>query len=605
MLINSPILYDQALAELYEPDPIMVVDVETTGLDPYRAGHRICGIVIGYRGKRYYFPFRHGEGYNLPLSYLEELGKVLHREGTTYVGWNYSFDLQMLLADGIPLPGKIEDYMLGAHLMNENEYLLSPQGKMMFRDGKPITSHALKPLGDKYLGEGSSLEETRLVDLIMEKGYTSSRKRAKGEMWRLSAEQVAPYALDDVRLTAELRDFYIPHLKTWKLWNIFEEVNEYSLINTRAEIRGIQVDPDLIRTYMAEADEKAKEIQEKVSQVAGYDINLNSPKQICAMLGLSSSNRETLTDLIERNQGPRSEVAEQILEYRQWSKISSTYYQKYLDVMDSDHRIHTNMHLTGTVSGRLSSSNPNLQAIPRRTEIYKVKDVFTAPEGYYLVEADYSQAEMRIATDYSKDELMAERILRGADLHTETAEDLGIPRDASKRINFGVIYGIGKVSLAKQLKIPENVAQDYLAKYHKLYPGFRVLSRKTQAMAEQRGYIRMWTGRVRRYDQHNPSHKSMSNLIQGGVAELMRVKITELVRALPEAHFVLQVHDSILMYIRKDQLQKSLRIMKQVLEDTVFDIPMKVDIRYGDRWGTTQEWEEEENNSNDRLESEE
>jgi len=285
------------------------------------------------------------------------------------------------------------------------------------------------------------------------------------------------------------------------------------------------------------------------------------------------------------------ERARIVSEYRQWSKISGTYYQKYLEHMDNDCKIHTSLHLTGTVSGRLSSSNPNLQAIPRKTDVYKVKDIFVALPGHYFVQADYSQAEMRIGTSYANEERMRDKIMRGADMHTETAEELGIPRDAAKRLNFGVIYGIGKVSLAKQLKIPEKLAAQYLNKYHAMYPGFRQLNKKCEAMAEQRGYIRMWTGRVRRYDNYNPTHKAMSNLIQGGVAEMMRVVITKLDEEIPEIKMCLQVHDSIVFQVPIDGFDEYMKHIRRIMEDIPsFDVPMKVDLEYGERWGRTRKY---------------
>ena len=592
MLVNTPQKFRKALGHLSQSLPYLVVDLETTGLNPYH-GDRMCGIVIGHKDERFYFPFRHeGEGgpTNLPMECMEKLRPVLGDPDTTYIGWNYKFDIHFLIQDGFTMPQKIEDVMLAAHLMNENEYVLK-NGRVQFIGPKPKVGYQLKRLSDKYLSDDSSLEEQILIDKIMHQGLASSVKKAKGAMWKLPADDVAPYALDDVRLTEAMRDFYIPHLKNWKLFELWQEINEYCLITAKAEINGMPVDVDLIRQYIKETEIQMKVYKDQLDQMAGYCINPNSPKQICNLLGTTSSNRETLEELMEGG----DERAEVIMKYRQWSKISSTYYQKYLENVDSENKIHTSLHLTGTVSGRLSSSNPNLQAIPRKTDVYKVKDVFIALPGHYFVQADYSQAEMRIGTSYAGEERMKEKIIRGADLHTETADELDIPRDAAKRINFGVIYGIGKVSLAKQLKIPEQLAGQYLSKYHGMYPGFRQLYRKCEAMAEQRGYIRMWTGRARRYDAFNPTHKAMSNLIQGSVAEMMRVVITKLDEEIPEIKMCLQVHDSIVFQVPKEGFDGHMRRIKDIMENTPdFDIPMNVDLEYGERWGTAQKWEDPE-----------
>ena len=589
MLVNSPGKYCEAMEFISKPHSEMVVDLETTGLDPWH-GDRLCGIAIQCSDRRFYFPFRHrGEGApgNIPISRLKDFKKVLNRKNTTYVGWNYKFDLEMLYVDGISLPSRVEDVMLAAHLMNENEYLLDPLGRVQFRAGKPVTTYQLKYLSDRYLGQGSSMEEKALIDRILAHGLARTPKQAKGAMWKLPAEMVAPYALDDVRLTKEMKEFYKPHLINWKLYDLWQEVNYYSLVTTKAEINGMLIDVPLLEQYMAEVGPQMVELLARIEGLAGYKINPNSSKQVCSLFGISSSNKDALEDLADKG----NEIAGLISQYRQCSKINGTYYEKYLEYMDSKNILRTSLHLAGTISGRLSSSNPNLQAIPRKTDVYKVKDVFMALPGHYFVQADYSQAEMRLGTDYAQESRMVEKILRGADLHTETSEELGIPRDAAKRINFGVIYGIGKSSLARQLKIRENLAGQYLNKYHGTYPGFKALSRRCEKMANERGYIRMWTGRVRRYDQYNPTHKAMSNLIQGGVAEMMRVVINRIDRELPEVKMCLQVHDSIIFQIPQDQFNVLLPEIKRIMEKTPqFGVPMKVDIEYGIHWGAAEKW---------------
>ena len=580
--------FDQAIQILLNIKDYLVVDLETTGLKPYH-GDRICGIAIGQKDQRFYFPFRHEDPVsadNLPVSWIKKLYPILTNPDIVYVGWNYKFDLQFLYMEGFELPNKIEDIMLAAHLQNENEYELV-NGKVKFLGIKPKVSYQLKRLSDKYLNSNSSLQEQILIDKILNQKFASTPKKAKGAMWKLPASDVAPYAIDDIRLTEEMRDFYIPHLKNWLLYDIYLEVNRYSLITTKAEINGLPLDVDLIKKYIISTKSNINRLKAEIDQIAGYAVNPNSPKQLCNLLGVPSSRAEILTELTEKG----DPIAKLISEYRQWSKVANTYYQKYLDEMDDNRKIHTSLHLTGTVSGRLSSSNPNLQAIPRKTDIYKVKDVFVALPDHYFVQADYSQAEMRLGVHYANEEAMKEKIIRGADLHTETANELGIPRDAAKRINFGVIYGIGKVSLATQLKIDEKLAGQYLNKYHKLYPGFRQLYKKCEAMAEQRGYIRMWTGRVRRYDTHNPAHKAMSNLIQGGVAEMMRVVITTIDEQIPEVQMCLQVHDSIVFQVPKENYTFYLDKIRKIMEEVPqFSVPMLVDIEYGESWGTTKQY---------------
>jgi DNA polymerase-1 len=281
-----------------------------------------------------------------------------------------------------------------------------------------------------------------------------------------------------------------------------------------------------------------------------------------------------------------------VLEYRGWTKVNSTYYEAYLNTWcDHNGVIHPNLSLIGTISGRLSSFDPNLQAVPRYTKVYKVKDVFTARPGYVLVSADYSQAEIRWGTHYAREENMAQNLLQGLDIHSVTADALNIPRDAAKRINFGIIYGIGKKSLAKQLRIPEEKAGEYLSLYHGMYPGFRRLYNRAENAATERGYIRMFTGRIRRYDAYNPTHKASSNLIQGAVAEMMRLAILRLgdLLADTDTHMLLQIHDQILFEVPEYRLRQILSVIRDGMENFLpgFElmVPMKVDIKVGKSWG--------------------
>jgi DNA polymerase-1 len=225
--------------------------------------------------------------------------------------------------------------------------------------------------------------------------------------------------------------------------------------------------------------------------------------------------------------------------------------------------------------------------------VFKVKDVFIARSGYTMVSMDYKQAEMRLASFYAEEETMANLIRNGEDIPSSTAKTLGIPRDAAKRINFGVIYGIGADSLSETLRIPRPTAAGYLKQYHNLYPGFRRLMNACESYANNHSFIRMWTGRKRHYDRANPTHKAMSNLVQGGVAEIMRVTILKLapvVRDL-QGYMLLQVHDNVVFEIPDENVMTAIPILKSIMEDMPFDPAMVVDVSYGKRWGEMQEWQ--------------
>lgn len=565
--------------------PKWVVDTETTGLDSWH-GDRVCGMVLGTfeaNSPGYYFPVRHDKGTNLPWHQYETILQVL-AEREICTGWNYKFDLHMMMADGLPMPERLEDVMLAAHLMDENE--------MNFR---------LKDLATKYLGPWAKVPEEKLQEALTNAGLGS-----KGQMWMLDPRDVEEYAGADVVLTRRMRRLYMQGLKDWKLDQLWQEINEYVLVTTDMERNGIRVDPRLIKEYAAEARVEAERSVVAIQKSAGYPINLNSPKQLQAWMNVPTTAKAFLDEMKD----PPPEVA-LLLEHRAWEKVLTSYYNVWLDRIDTKGIIHTSILLHGTVAGRPSSRDPNLQAIPRksdrgvRAKVYnKVKNVIIARPGHTFVSADYSQAELRLGAHLINDPVMKEILASGADIHQEAAELMDLERDVAKRINFGAFYGAGAKKLAKERKVALKIAQDDLRKYHGTFKNIQVAYTKFQAEARARGYIRMWTGRIRRYftirgDQLH--RKALSNKVQGGVAEMMRITLTRLRRETrPGGRLVgllicLQVHDQILFEIPNAKVKRYLPVIKEIMEDFPQFYPLpKVDISYGPSWGTLEKWQPKE-----------
>lgn len=566
------------------------VDTETTGLcifgNAARKQDKVIGIAIDIGSDAYYFPFRHLQGVNLPMECMEFFQHYLSNPNRTYGGFNYGFDVHMMATDGIEIAPNFEDAMLAVHLLNENE-----------------ESFKLKEICDRYgIGDGS-LQESILEDKVFEECQRleiqcsrspRAENNTKSMMYVLDPVDVEPYACDDVRLTRQLLDLVRPALYHYDLYDIWKQVNYYSFIVVKMEHRGMMINPDTIRKYREEAEEHAENAKARLNEKAGFELNPNSSKKVCEFLGVKSSAAERLQELIDAG-GEGAEKAQLIQEARGWLSVDSRYYTPYMESMDPDNVLHCSLNLIGTYTGRLSCSKPNLQAVAKQTEVFKVKDVFEAREGYTMIQADYKQAEMRLVTHYTKDATMRDLIESGADLHSATAELLGIPRNAAKRLNFSVIYGIGYRKLAENLRVDQEIARDYLEKYHKLYPGFRQLMYQCEDFAKKYGYIKMWTGRMRHFNvpQADP-HKAMSNLIQGGVAEIVRVAISRLYPAMVDigGHMLLQVHDSVMFEVPDDKLDLALPTIKKIMEDFDFVPAVGVDIEYGKSWGTFQKWEQ-------------
>lgn len=591
MLVDTPDKLREVMPDLLAcMDPC--VDTETTGLDafgrPGRARDRVIGVAIDTGQEAYYLPFRHEQGTNLPEELLGPdgfLGRYLADEHRTYLGFNYGFDLHMLAAEGIGVPPKFEDAMLALHLVNENE-----------------PSFKLKEVCDRYgIGDGS-LQESVLEEKVYAEcqrlGLECSRSgraehNTKSRMCVLPPSDVEPYACDDVRLTRQLMGYLREALEAQGLTEIFRQVCYYDLIIVQMERRGMHVDRPMLERYRAEAEGRAQEAVAALHGAAGFELNPNSPRRVCEFLGTASSAASVLQDLIDAG-GEGAERARLVQEARGWLSVDSRYYTPYLEQADKDDVLHCNLNLIGTYTGRLSCSHPNLQAVAKATEVFKVKDVFTARPGMVMIQADYKQAEMRLVTHYTGDATMCELIESGADLHSATAEMLGIPRNAAKRLNFSVIYGIGARKLAENLKEPLETARDYLERYHALYPGFRRLMAQCEEFAKEYGYIELWTGRIRHFNvpQADP-HKAMSNLVQGGVAEIVRVAMSRLYPAIRDlgGHLLMQVHDSVIFEVPEDTLDVALPTVELVMTDFDFRPAVGVDIEYGRSWGTFRKWD--------------
>lgn len=590
MLIDTVELLEQVKPSLLAcTDPC--VDTETTGLSIFGNAERkrdvVIGIAIDDGREAYYFPFRHYQGRNLPMECMEFFRHYLSDSHRTYVGWNYSYDLHMMAFDGIEIAPNFEDVMLGVHLLNENE----PDFK-------------LKSTADRYhVGDGS-LQESILEDKVFDECWRQdlecsrsprAANNTKSMMYVLDPSDVEPYACDDVRLTRGLLELVRPALQHFNLYQIWKQINYYSYIICLMEHRGMHIDKDMIERYRVEAVDHYADAQKRLSAAAGYELNPNSSKKVCEFLGVESSAAEKLVEVIDAG-GQGAENAKLVQEARGWKSVDSRYYTPYLNAVDEHGDLHCSLNLIGTYTGRLSCSNPNLQAVAKHTDVFKVKDVFTARSGYIMAQADYKQAEMRLVTHYTKDPVMKELIEHDADLHSETANRLGIPRQAAKRLNFSVIYGIGYRKLAENLREDPVKAKDYLEKYHALYPGFRRLMSQCEEFAKEYGYIQMWTGRLRHFNTPGADpHKAMSNLIQGGVAEIVRVAISRLYPAMHDigANMLMQVHDSIIFEIPEDQINVALPTIERIMSDFDFDPKPGVDIEYGYSWGLFQKWKGE------------
>lgn len=602
-----------------ESKSVIAFDTETTGLDPYTPPYnRICGFSV-YSGddrEGFYLPFRHGTGGNLSPGHLtkilESISDRVHAGDLSLLTWNGKFDVHMMHADGFKVPRTgILDVILAAHLMNENE-----------------PTFGLKQIADLYLGDTSSLDENDLrVKVEASFGHKGS-KAWKGYMWKLPATDVADYAISDTRLTWDMHELYVPELQNWDLLDLYYDLSDYSLLLARMEIAGVKLDRQEIMDHMErtkpdfetskwalieiaskiiptlpEPDKKTKKTFWKVYHDP-MSFNPGSPAQLKWVFDWEDSDKEFLEGITDDH--PDYEVAQHILDYRVLSKMNGTYYDAYLSLIDGKDILRPNYNIIGTVNGRLSCSRPNIQNVPRYTPKRPVKDVFIprTPDRSFL-EVDYAQAELRVAAHYARQENLAAILRSGGDPHGETAERMGVARHVGKTLNFAVIYGAGPNALMKLLRCDRQTAYDYLDGYFELYPGFKKLSIALQQNAERDGFIRCGTGRYRRFRNQATgeryfekkyafkvpveTRKAMNSHIQMTASEMLRVGMQRLDDRIYEdgfdAQILFQVHDSLLIEVRDDQIEHLKPVVRACLTDFDFDPAPDIDAKWGKRWG--------------------
>lgn len=617
MLVATRDDFAYALSRLQALTGPLVIDTETSGLEMFARENpaRMVGIAIGDAerpGNDFYFTFRHGEGENLPLELLEPLRELVkHR---TWYGHNLAFDVKILLHDGFQMPGHIRDTIIASHLCDENE-----------------PSFALKELGRKYISETAADADEEL------KKELRARKLGKGDMWRLPATMVAPYALQDINLTRQLYAKFAPELNRWGLTKLYAEVNEFSLALTRMEMRGLQLDVEETQRQADRVWPTIERVKMRIRFLAGYDINLNSPKQLREWLRLPETDQKALQEAIDRDQ---REDCKLVLEYRAAHKAKRTYFDPYMARMTAAGRVHFNYKVTGTVTGRLSGNGQQMSR-DQSGRGYSVRSCFTAKPGHFLIEGDFSAVEPRIAAHYSGDKVMQQAFFEGKDFHTAVARSMfkkdnisKEERTSAKTVGLGTLYGMGAHKAARKLglrhekdpttgkflphhvdvwafhndqlvQVPCHVAdaefcthagKEFRAKFYEGVPELQPFLRTVVDKATQHRYVRNpISGRVRRFTGPRAKPFSAPNsLIQSTAADILRRALVALDRLFTEPHhpqMVLTVHDSIVFEVPfGPSAMEYLQTIKQVMENTTkLSVPLVVDFKIGPSLGNMAE----------------
>ena len=567
-------------------------DLETTSLDVLEAN--IVGIAFCFEAETaYYLPLGHSknkeEQVDINLA-LQSLKPIFESSETKKIGQNLKYDIGVLAKYDIEVLGVDFDSMIASYLLNPDK-----------------GSYNLTSLAQKYLA----------LDCIEFEEVTDG----SGNFSEVDFKKATEYAGQDAHFAYLLKEKLYPILEKEDLLGVFNDI-EMPLVSVLSKIErnGIKIDTPFLSEMSKSLDEKLKKFEIEIEELAGEKFNQNSPKQLAHILfeklqiptkGLKktktgiSTDAGTLDKLAHLHPLPKK-----ILEYRELYKIKSTYVDALPNYISPiSNRLHSNLNQTITATGRLSSSNPNLQNIPiQGEEGRKVRQAFIAENDKTLITADYSQIELRILAHLSQDKNLIKAFQDNQDIHIKTTREiLGIPdayqvneneRRIGKTMNFGIIYGMSGFRLAKTLEIPVKVAIKYIEDYFDFYSGVREYFSKLEESFSSNGYVKTIFGRKRYLDSIDIEGRDKGFLIRAGlnapiqgssadIIKLAMIKIhNRIKKEMPDLKMILQIHDELLFEVPKNLANQASEIIKYEMENVfVLDVPLKVSIADGKNWG--------------------
>ena len=585
---------DQWLQRLEQAE-LVAFDTETTSLDYMQAS--IVGVSFAIAANQAaYVPLAHdylGAPRQLDRdTVLEQLKPLLESSALAKVGQNLKYDMSVLANHGIALQGIRFDTMLESYVLDST-----------------ATRHDMDSLALKYLGE----KTTHFQD-IAGKGANQLTFN------QIAIEQAAPYAAEDADITLRLHETLWPKLQDITgLAHVYQAI-EMPLLPalSRIERNGTKVSADLLRKQSDQLGERIAALEQQAFDLAGEEFNLASPKQLGYILfeklklpiqkktakGAASTKEEVLQELALDYPLPKL-----LLEHRSLSKLKSTYTDKLpLLVNPATGRIHTSYHQAVTATGRLSSSDPNLQNIPvRSAEGRRIRQAFVATEGCKIVAADYSQIELRIMAHLSGDSGLKAAFEQNLDVHSATAAEVfgvelasvtGEQRRSAKAINFGLIYGMSAFGLGRQLHIGRNQAQEYIDLYFARYPGVQAYMDSIRKRAAEQGYVETLFGRRLYLPEIRASNgmrrqaaerTAINAPMQGTAADIIKLAMISVDQWLADkklnTRMIMQVHDELILEVPQDELEDVLSGLKARMSNAArLDVPLVVDVGVGDNW---------------------
>jgi len=590
------VLTDKALKSLTDElrrADIFAVDVETTGLDPFASV--LVGVSLAVRpGEAWYVPVGHstmGGPAQLSLERVRKAMAPLFADARRpKAGQNLKFDSQVLARHGMPLSGIAFDTLVGSYCLNP---------------GRP--AHGLKALALDFLGEAMTP-----IEALIGKGAKART------MDQVTIEEAAAYAGADAEVALRLKALMEKELKAKKLDRLFHEV-EMPLVPILAamEEAGVALDVPYLKTLSQNFARDIAGVEKEIQGLAGEPVNVNSPKQLGAILFEKlklpvvrktktgfSTDEETLKKLSDRHPLPGK-----ILVFRELAKLKSTYIDGLLEKVRESGRVHTRFNQAVAATGRLSSSDPNLQNIPIRTEHgRRIRRAFVPAPGCVFLSGDYSQIDLRVLAHASGDPALVKAFRHQEDIHASTARDIfGLSagesvsedqRRIAKSVNFGIVYGQTGYGLSQQLGIPMDKAQDHIHRYFEKYAGVKDWVQSTLAKARRDGFVTTLLKRVRYLPEINAANANvrgfaertaMNTPIQGTSADIIKVAMRDLAALIErkgwKTRMILQVHDDLLFEVPRAELARVAEPLRKTMEGALkLDVPIVVDLKTGSNW---------------------
>jgi len=564
------------------------IDIETTS--PYPMWAQLVGISLSHTpDQAFYIPLGHRYGEQLPLDWaLERLKPLLEDEGVKKVGQNIKYDWIVLKHHGITLQGIFFDTMIASYLLNPTKH-----------------NHNLGEIAREHLDR----EVTDYKEVTGGKSVTFDE---------VDLEKARDYSCEDAEVTFQLFHLLLPKLREGGFEELFKQVEmPLAIVLAKMERNGVKIDIDLLSDFSKEIENQLLRKTDQIYGLANEVFNINSSQQLGKILfdklklpviKKTKTGYSTDVEVLEKL-SLHHDLPLEILGYRNLSKLKSTYIDALPKLLHPETgRVHTSYNQTVTATGRLSSSDPNLQNIPIRTdEGNRIRQAFIPEKGYVIVSADYSQIELRILAHLSQDEVLIEAFLRDEDIHSRTASEIfgvllenvtPVMRREAKVINFGIIYGMSAYGLSQQLKIEPKIAQIYIDEYFKKYTGVQTYTRGIVDEARKKGFVTTLLNRRRYLPEINSptvairqssERMAINTPLQGTAADIIKVAMIRIQNRLEEFHLstkmIMQVHDELVFEVPEEEIQKTLPMIQKEMETVMeLTIPLKVSISSGKNW---------------------